>query len=104
ISSAAAPIEKAAPRAPMAATRRKRSRATSWRRVMRASRERAARHRIHEEIHTHAQRGLVQRRRIMIDLGVLPAVSEIARIDVVHHQPVTDENAEALCRLAVVHV
>ena len=63
-----------------------------------------ARHGVDEEVHPHAQRRFVQRDGIMIRLGIFPAVPEIARVRVVHRQPVAEEDAEAARRLAVVLV
>src|SRR6267378_4538564 len=53
-------------------------------------------HCVREEIHTHAQRRLVQLGGVMIDIGVFPPVPEIRLIGVVYDKPVSQKNAEPL--------
>src|SRR2546430_7976577 len=61
-------------------------------------------HGVREEIDAHAQRGLVQFWGVVVDLGVLPPVAQVRLIGIVYDQTVTQKNAEALRRQAVMLV
>ena len=53
-------------------------------------------HHVGEEIDAHLQRRFVQRWRIMMNVGVLPAVTQIGLIRIVHDQAVPQKDAEPL--------
>src|ERR1041384_5594039 len=57
-----------------------------------------------EQVDSHPQRGLVLGGRIVMHRLVLPAITEIALIGVIDHQPAVHEDAESLRRLAVMLV
>src|SRR5258708_32884264 len=67
-------------------------------------RDRPARHGIYEEIPSQTQRRFMQRRRIVMRLGILPPVAEIARVRVVNREAISEKNPESACRLPVVLV
>src|SRR5258708_30732415 len=69
-----------------------------------SSRDRPTRHGIYEEIHSHTQRRFMQRRRIVIRLGILPPVAEIARVRVVNREATSEKNPESPARLPAVPV
>src|SRR5207302_677845 len=118
---AAAPIPAATPRrVPRASARRIPGAARSTTVAARASASAAGRavsagwprpvpspggaHGVRVEIHAHAQRGLMQFGRVVVDLGVLPPVAQVRLIGIVYDQTVTQKNAEPLRRQAVVLV
>src|SRR5262245_20713198 len=102
-------------RQPRARLRRARGPPREWRPPHEAWRVRAQRSRqrswdwptgdcVREQIHTHAKRSLVQRRRILVYLRVLPAIAEVAFVIVEHRKAVANEDPEPSSRLAVVLV
>src|SRR5690606_16184890 len=64
----------------------------------------AARDRVHNEVHAHAQRLLVERGRVFISTHVLPSVAQVALVRIEHGQPIANEDTEAAGRLPVVFV
>src|SRR4026209_1187966 len=65
---------------------------------------RATRYCINEQVHTHAERSLMKRWRIVVRPWILPTVSKVTLVAVEHRQAVANEDPEAASRLAIVLV
>src|SRR5687767_4736185 len=65
---------------------------------------RATRYGINEQVHTHADRGLVKRWWIVVRPGILPTVSKVALVAVEQRQSIANEDPEATSRFAIVLV
>src|SRR4051812_14081178 len=59
---------------------------------------------VDEQVHTHAERRLVELGRILVHLRILPAVAEVTRVAVVHGEAVSEEYAESTRGFPVVFV